>query len=122
MPIAVIVIVRGPRVVSPPMSSIAVRLGEREEARGERREPRLVGVGQREREQKPARIGAHRREVGEVHRERLVARAGAASAPGRKCVPSASVSVVTRERRGRVGAAMSAQSSPTPSTAVRAGA
>ena len=65
--------VRGPRVVSPPTSSTPMRVGEREEAARECREPALVGVGQRAGEQRPARRRAHRRHVGQIHRERLVA-------------------------------------------------
>ena len=51
----------------------AVALGEREKAGGKRRQPLGVGRGQRERERRPPRRRAHRREVGEIHRERLVA-------------------------------------------------
>jgi len=65
---------RAPRRVSADQLD-GVRLGEREHARGEGLDPRLVGVGQGDREQEPARVGAHRREVREVHRERLGAEA-----------------------------------------------
>jgi hypothetical protein len=51
----------------------AVRIGEREHPASEGLEPGLVCLRQREREQEPARIGAHRGEVREACRERLVA-------------------------------------------------
>ena len=50
-----------------------MRVGQREEAARERREPDGVVVGQRAGEQRPARRRAHRRHVGQVDRERLVA-------------------------------------------------
>lgn len=46
--------------------------GERVHPGGEGLDPRLVHRRQREREQEPARVGAHRGQVGQVDRERLV--------------------------------------------------
>ena len=79
-------------------------------------QPGLVGRGQRERERRPARRGAHRRHVGEVHRQRLVAErarlgAGAGNAalrPACRWTPRAPCPASGRS---------SAQSSPTPSNA-----
>ncbi len=50
----------------------AETLGEREEPRGERLQPGLIGLRQADREQRPLRRRAHRREVGQVDGERLV--------------------------------------------------
>src|SRR5258706_1103589 len=51
----------------------AVTVREGEQAVGEALQPGLVRRGQRERERDPARRGAGRGEVGEIHGERLVA-------------------------------------------------
>ena len=48
-------------------------LGQGEKPRGESGEPVRVRRRQRDREQRPARRGAHRGEVGEIDGERLVA-------------------------------------------------
>ena len=52
-----------------------MRIGQREQPARERREPGVVVVGQRPGEQRPTRARAHRRDVGQVHREDLVAEA-----------------------------------------------
>src|SRR6266508_2175525 len=49
-----------------------VRIGQREEAARERANPRRIGVRQRTRKQRPARVRAHGRHVGQVHCKRLV--------------------------------------------------
>ena len=59
------------RVAADEVDAVGVR--ERVEAARERREPGGVAVGQRAGEQRPFRRRAHRRHVGKVHRERLVA-------------------------------------------------
>ncbi len=50
-----------------------MRVGKRVEAARERGEPGRVTVGQRAGEERPSRGRAHRRHVGQIHRERLVA-------------------------------------------------
>jgi hypothetical protein len=57
-----------------------VALGQREQPGRERFQPRRLNRGQSEREGRPARRGPHRRQVGKIHRQRLVAeRAGLGS-------------------------------------------
>ncbi len=63
----------GPRVVSPPTRSTPCAIGQREEAPRERAEPAASADRQRPGQQRPARRRAHRRHVGQVDRERLVA-------------------------------------------------
>ena len=72
-PIAVTHSVRGPRVVSPPISSTSYCARERVEAEHECSEPCGIGRWQRAGEQHEARQRTHRREVGQVDGERLVA-------------------------------------------------
>ena len=64
--------VRGPRVVSPPTSIDAVRVREREKAARERLEPAAVASGSAPASSAQRGRRAHRRDVGEIHRERLV--------------------------------------------------
>ncbi len=72
MPASATETVSGPRVVSPPTRRPR-GVGKRVDPRGKPGEPVLVRRRQREAEQRPGRLGAHGREVGEVHRERAVA-------------------------------------------------
>ena len=72
-PMSVTQRLRGPRVVSPPISSTSCASASAIETARECREPRRVGVGQRHREQRAARQRAHRGQVGQVDRKRLVA-------------------------------------------------
>ena len=52
----------------------AEALGQSAKTRGERGEPVVVGVGQRAGQQRPTRRRAHRREIRQVDRQRLVAK------------------------------------------------
>ena len=58
--------------MSPPTRSTPKRVGQGEEAAREGGEPRRRRLGQRAGQQRPARQRAHRRHVGQVHRQRLV--------------------------------------------------
>ena len=50
----------------------AMLLRQREKTRTELRQPRFIRLGQRNRQHSPARRGAHRRHVRQIHRQRLV--------------------------------------------------
>jgi hypothetical protein len=119
VPSAVIVMVRGPRVVSPPISSIAYAsaIANIPSAKASSHASSTSGSVIASKNQRGSAPIAARS-------ERLTASAlcprRRGSAPGRKCVPSQSVSVV-RARTRPAGGRRSAQSSPTPSAAVRAG-
>ena len=87
-------------------------VGERVEAARERREPGDVAFGQRAGEERPSRRRAHRRHVGKIHRERLVAelfrvRVGEEMAPADEHVDG------NRELAARAMRRRSAASSPT---------
>ena len=69
MPMIVTVMVSGPRVVSPPTSATPCRRHRSPAARANSRQPGLVGIRQRQRQQRPGGLGTHGRDVGEVHRE-----------------------------------------------------
>ena len=78
-----------------------VRPGQRAEAGGELRQPALVRLRQREREQRPGGARAHRGQVAQVHRQRAVADRGRRGEPGGKCTPATSVSVVATSSHRR---------------------
>jgi hypothetical protein len=105
---------RGPRVVSPPIRSMPNSVGAGEEAAGEGGDPRFIGVRQGGGQRRPARPRAHRRHVGDIHREGLPAE-----------VRGVGVGQEMRALHQHVGGdhqfltgrgAISAPSSPTPSS------
>src|SRR5512134_3930357 len=111
--------VRGPRVVSPPTSSIewASAAANMPAANASSHASSASGSAIASRNQRgsaPIAARSERFTASDLYPRRC------ASAPGRKCVPSESVSVVSASTRP-VGGRTSAQSSPTPSAAVRAG-